>query len=340
MAGWWSSDDLPAVVRVLARNQQLLSELEAGWARLARPARWWLHRRRANTRVGSRRNIAAHYDLGNDFFRQFLDPSMTYSSAVFEAVDQSLEEAQTAKYERLCRRLRIDSTHHVLEIGTGWGGFAIHAARTRGCRVTTTTISQEQHAWARDRIRGEGLGDQVELLLQDYRDLGGTFDRLVSVEMIEAVGHAHLDTYFETCAARLRPDGAMALQAILHLDQDYAASTRNVDFIKKYIFPGGQLPSVGAMLGAMTRKTDMRLTTLEDLTPHYAETLRRWRDRLHESPEGLEALGLDERFLRMWEFYLAYCEGGFDERVIGVSQFVFEKPRSALARIPAPRIAA
>ncbi len=330
MDGGWESPDLTAVIRVLARNESALSSLDGGWALLGEPVRRWIHRRRDNTRSGSRRNIAAHYDLGNDFFSLFLDPSMTYSSAVFEEPSQDLESAQRAKYERLCERLGLREHHHVLEIGTGWGGFALHAAGTRGCRVTTTTISAEQHALAAERIREAGLEGRVELLFQDYRDLEGTYDRVVSIEMIEAVGHAHLDEYFRVCSDRLADGGSMAIQAILHLDQDFEASKRNVDFIKRYIFPGGQLPSVGAMSDAIRRGTDLRLTHLEDLTGHYAETLRRWRRRWERNLEDIRKLGADERFLRMWEFYLAYCEGGFEERVIGLGQLVFEKPLSRL----------
>jgi cyclopropane-fatty-acyl-phospholipid synthase len=333
MEGWWTSQDLPALIRLLARNRSTLEGLNGGLARLASPARRWMHRGRANSRSGSRRNIAAHYDLGNDFFRSFLDRSMTYSSAWFENHSQSLEAAQEAKYERLCSRLCLNSNHRLLEIGTGWGGFAIHAARTRGCRVTTTTISVEQHSLAAERIREAGLSDRVELLLRDYRDLQGDYDRLVSIEMIEAVGYENYEAYFRTCSERLKPDGSMAIQAILHRDQDFDTSLRRVDFIKKYIFPGGQLPSIGALTTAMTESTDLRLTGLEDMTAHYAETLRRWRAQLHRRWTELRDCGHSERFLRMWDFYFAYCEGGFDERYIGVAQLVFEKPGSRLSSI-------
>lgn len=334
MEGWWTSNDPAGVVRLLARNRRRLAGLNRGVARLATAAHRWTHRRRANTRTGSQRNIAAHYDLGNDFFRSFLDPSMTYSSAWFEETSQSLEQAQAHKYERICRRLGLKAENRVLEIGTGWGGFAIHAAKNHGCQVTSATISLEQHRLARERTRRAGLSDRVELLLRDYRDLDGQYDRLVSIEMIEAVGAEHFDAYFKACSERLKPDGSMAIQAILHRDQDFSASLRNVDFIKKYIFPGGQLPSVGSLLGAMSRSSDLRLTNLEDLTPHYVETLQRWRQQLYSSWDKLLRAGMSAEFLRMWEFYFAYCEGGFAERVINVAQMVFEKPDSRLTKIP------
>jgi cyclopropane-fatty-acyl-phospholipid synthase len=280
-----------------------------------------------NTRDGARRNIAAHYDVGNEFFALWLDESMMYSSAIFADASMSLAAAQRHRLEVICEKLALDPSDHVIEIGSGWGGFAIHAARTRGCRVTTTTISREQYALAEQRIHQAGLTDRITLLLEDYRDLSGHYDKLVSLEMIEAVGSDHLDSFFRVCAERLKPDGVMLLQAITVPDQDYASHTRTVDFIKRYIFPGADLVSVLAMNGAAARSSDLRIAHLEDLTPHYAETLRRWRDKLFENLRELRKLGLDDRFLRMWEFYLCYCEGGFEEREIGVVQALFEKPQ-------------
>ena len=274
---------------------------------------------------GSRRNIAAHYDLGNEFFELFLDPTLTYSSGIFETPEATMEEASIAKYERLCQKLRIGPDDHVLEIGTGWGGFALHAAGRYGCRVTTTTISRRQYELASKRVDEAGLADRIEVLLEDYRDLSGSYDKLVSIEMIEAVGHEQLDTFFGVCGERLKPDGVMALQAITVPDKDFEAHARSVDFIKRYIFPGGELVSVGSVNAAASRATDLRLTHLEDLTPHYAETLRRWRTRMFQNLPRMRALGLDDRFLRMWEFYLCYCEGGFEERSIGLVQAVLEK---------------
>jgi cyclopropane-fatty-acyl-phospholipid synthase len=324
-AGWWSSDDLVGVVRVLARNARAFGALERR-AGLARPALRLLHWLRDNHRRGSRRNVAAHYDLGNEFFATFLDPTLTYSSAIFEHPGATLEEAQRAKYERICRKLGLTERHHVLEIGTGWGGFAIHAAKTRGCRVTTTTISRAQLALAKERVAAAGLSDRVVLLDADYRDLTGTYDRLVSIEMIEAVGHRHLPRFFEVCSERLAPDGALALQAILVREQDWERSLRSVDFVKRYVFPGGQLVSLGAIAAALARGTDLHVTHYEDITPHYAETLRRWRERFLAARESHRALGLSEEFLRTWDYYLAYCDGAFRERANAAAQIVMEKP--------------
>jgi cyclopropane-fatty-acyl-phospholipid synthase len=333
MDGYWRSDDLTAAVRILAANRRALQGLDSGLARWALPWLRLLHGLRANTRAGSRVNIAAHYDLGNDFFELFLDPTLTYSSGVFETPTATMEQASTAKYERVCRKLQLTSADHVLEIGTGWGGFALHAARRYGCRMTTATISRRQYDLARRRVAEAGLSGRVEVRFEDYRDLRGRYDKLVSIEMIEAVGHAYLDTFFRACSDRLRPEGVMALQAITVPDWDYTAHKRNVDFIKRYIFPGGELVSVGALNEAAARATDLRMTHLEDITPHYAETLRRWRRRMFENVEKMRGLGLDERFLRMWEFYLCYCEAGFEERQVGVVQAVFEKSGARRASV-------
>jgi cyclopropane-fatty-acyl-phospholipid synthase len=328
MDGLWTCDDLVGLVRLISRNAGTGQRLLGGLARLSHPARRVWHALRRNTRRGSRRNIADHYDLGNDFFALFLDPGLTYSSAIFETEDQSLQDAQTTKYERLCQKLRLGPEDHVLEIGTGWGGFALHAAGRHGCRVTTTTISREQYELAAERVARAGLADRVELLLEDYRELRGRFDRLVSIEMIEAVGHKHLPGFFRVCADRLKSNGAMALQAILARDYHWRQSIRSVDFIKRYIFPGGQLVSLLAITRAIARETDLRISHVEEITPHYAETLRRWRERFHQNERAVAALGLDERFRAMWDYYLAYCEGAFRERVNGVAQLVLEKSSS------------
>jgi cyclopropane-fatty-acyl-phospholipid synthase len=326
MDGYWQSHDLTAVIRILALNQSLLQEWQGGVAGLIRPALALFHKLHSNTRSGSRRNIAAHYDLGNEFFSLFLDPTLTYSSGIFDSKDATMEQASIAKYERVCEKLDLGPEDHVLEIGTGWGGFALHAASTRGCRVTTTTISSEQRASASQRIAEAGLSDRVEVLFEDYRDLTGRYDKLVSLEMIEAVGSDHLDSFFRVCSERLTTQGVMLIQAITVPDQDYEAHTRTVDFIKRYIFPGADLVSVLAMTSSAAWSSDLRMTHLEDLTPHYAETLRRWRDKMFENLREMRKLGLDDHFLRMWEFYFCYCEGGFEEREIGVVQAVFEKP--------------
>jgi cyclopropane-fatty-acyl-phospholipid synthase len=327
MDGHWTADDLTTLVRIVARNQDLFYGLDGGAARLVRIGLRGLHALRRNTRTGSRRNIAAHYDLGNDFFSLFLDPSWTYSCAIFENAEASLEEASIAKYDRACKKLELVADDHVLEIGGGWGGFALHAAERYGCRVTTITLSREQHVLASERVARAGLADRVDVRLEDYREARGTYDKLVSIEMIEAVGHRYFDQFFRICSERLRPSGLMLLQAILTPDQGYAQSVRNVDFIKRYIFPGGQLPSLVAITGSVRRETDLRLIHLEDLTAHYARTLASWRERMLKNLDRIRDLGLPESFLRMWEFYLCYCEGGFAERANSVAQILFEKPR-------------
>jgi cyclopropane-fatty-acyl-phospholipid synthase len=326
MSGFWSADDLTTLVRIIVRNRKVLAEMEGGLAVITKPIHTLRHRLRKNTRVGSLRNISAHYDLGNDFYRLWLDPGMTYSCNIFEREDATLEEAATAKYERICRKLALGSGHHVLEIGTGWGGFAIHAAKHHGCRVTTTTISRQQHEYAGKRIQQEGLADRIQLLFEDYRNLKGTFDALVSIEMIEAVGHHFLDTYFRACSERLKEDGLMALQAIIINDQAFEAQLRAPDFIKRYIFPGSFLPSISAITRSVARATDMRLQDLEDITPNYPITLRAWRERFFQNVEAVRALGYPESFIRLWDYYLCYCEGGFLERYIGDVQMILAKP--------------
>ncbi|MHC4948251.1 MAG: class I SAM-dependent methyltransferase [Planctomycetota bacterium] len=337
LRGWYSCDDLPAVLRLFARNLDVTDGMEGGAARLAGAVARLRHRRRRNTRTGSRRNIEDHYDLGNDLYALFLDESMTYSCAVFERPDATLAEAQSAKLERICRALHLSPGDHVLEIGSGWGSFAIHAARRYGCRVTTTTISPAQHELATARVRAAGLADRVEVRLRDYRDLDGTYDRIVSIEMIEAVGHEFLDAYFGACRRLLRPDGRMALQAILMPDHRYASYRKAADFIQRYVFPGSSLPSPGAITAAVGRATDLRLVHLDDLTPHYAETLRRWRARFIANLDRVRALGYPPRFERLWDYYLSYCEAGFAERTIGVAQLVLAGPGDRRAPIAGPR---
>ncbi len=313
MRGEWQCDSLPDLVRLFLVNRGALDRLEGWAARCQGSLRNLVHAWRRNSHRGSRDNIAAHYDLGNDFFSLFLDESMMYSCALFEQPGYSLAEASEAKNDRICQRLELAAGDHFLEIGGGWGGFALHAAGRYGCRVTTTTISREQHALASRRVREAGLADRVTVLSRDYRDLTGQYDKLVSIEMIEAVGHAYLDRYFAQCGSLLKPEGLMLLQAILIPDQQYEAYRRGVDFIRRYIFPGGCLPSLGAIHGAIRRRTDLQLTSLDDLTPHYARTLELWRARFLENIAEVRGLGYPESFVRMWEFYLAYCEGAFRE---------------------------
>ena len=325
MDGLWETDDLTALVRVLVRNQNVLQGMEGGLARLAAaPIRAW-HALRRNSHVGSRKNISAHYDLDNEFFGLFLDETMTYSCGIFERPESSMREASVAKLDRLCRRLELSPEDHLLEIGTGWGALAIHAAREYGCRVTTTTISKEQYRFAKQRIEEAGLSGRIELLLEDYRNLSGQYDKLVSVEMIEAVGHHYYETFFKQCAGLLKPDGRMILQAITIADQHYERAKNAVDFIQRYIFPGSCIPSVTALNNAAVKSSDLRLHTLEDITPNYVRTLQEWRRKFWSNAEAIKARGFDDRFMRMWEFYLCYCEGGFAERHIGNVHMLFTK---------------
>jgi cyclopropane-fatty-acyl-phospholipid synthase len=326
--GWWETDDLVAVLRFCLENRPVLDAMESGWARLAAPFLRIHHALRANGRSGSRHNIAAHYDLGNDFFESFLDPTMTYSCGVFESEAATLEEASIAKIDRACRKLDLRPSDHLLEIGTGWGALALHAAREYGCRVTTTTISEEQHVLARERVREAGLDDRITVLRRDYRDLEGSFDKLVSIEMIEAVGHEHLATFFRVCSERLRADGLMLLQAITIQEQAWRRQTRSVDFIKRHVFPGSCLLSVASIAEAVCESTDMKPVHLEDIGPHYARTLREWAERFAAGRERVRELGYSDELIRGWHFYLAYCEAGFAERYLGDVQVLIAKPGS------------
>lgn len=333
---WWSCDDLPTLFRIFARNISLADDMESG---LASVAAWFAragHRLRSNTRIGSRRNIHAHYDLGNDFFSLFLDPTMTYSCGIFERKDSSLEDASIAKLDRICRKLDLRPDDYVVEIGSGWGSFALYAAANYGCHITTTTISEEQCALVRRRVREARLADRITVLLQDYRDVQGVYDKLVSIEMIEAVGHEFLDTYFAKCSELLKPDGAMLIQAITMPDHRYERYRRSVDFIQEYVFPGSCVPSQAAMSGSVARASDLRCVHLEDLTPHYATTLRLWRERFLSQLSRVREQGYSEEFIRTWEYYLAYCEGGFRERYTGSVQLLYAKPRCRRAPLLPP----
>ncbi len=329
--GLWDCDHLTDLVRIFVRNRDTLNTLEAGLSKLTAGLHKWVHRKRDNTLRGSRANIAAHYDLGNAFFEQFLDSSMMYSCAIFPRADASLSEAQYAKLDLICSKLHLGPQDHVIEIGTGWGGFAVHAAQCYGARVTTTTISLEQFEYARERIARAGLKDRITLLHDDYRELRGPrfaekFSKLVSIEMIEAIGYRHIDSFFRQCAALLAADGQALLQAITIQDRYYEQMKRSVDFIQRYIFPGGCLPSIYAMLDAARRCTDLQLAHVQDFGAHYAATLARWREQLLINLSNVRALGYSDQFVRMWVYYLCYCEGGFLERLIGVSQLVFNRP--------------
>ncbi|MCP8478403.1 cyclopropane-fatty-acyl-phospholipid synthase family protein [Pseudomonas sp. ZM24] len=324
--GYWSSPDPAAVTRLFVANLAVLDAMEGGLALFARPALRLLHWLNRNSRSGSQRNIRAHYDLGNDLFERLLDPTLMYSSAMFQSPTQSLEQAQLNKLDIICRKLDLQPQDHLLEIGTGWGSLALYAASHYGCRVTTTTLSKEQYACAEYRIRESGLQDRVTLLLEDYRELRGRYDKLVSIEMIEAVGHRYLPEYFRRCASLLKDDGLMLLQAITIRDQRYEQARRSVDFIQRYIFPGGALPSITALLQTATAHTALNLIHLEDFAGDYARTLLHWRDNLRQSRAELLELGYDESFQRLWEFYLCYCQGGFEERAIGVAHLLWAGP--------------
>lgn len=325
--GWWDADDLTALVRVLVANRGRLGAARDDLGRLLHPLLDPLRRLRAPVKADDQRRVRAHYDLGDELFRLMLDPTMSYSCALFERPGMSLEEASVAKLDRICRRLGLRPGLEVLEIGAGWGGFACHAAATYGCRVTTTTISATQEAAVRARVAREGLGELVEVRGEDYRDLAGDgrFDRLVSIEMIEAVDWRRLGAFFSACDRLLRPDGLMALQAITIDDRSYHRAKAGTDFVKAFVFPGSCLPSVEALVHAAA-KVELRVIGLEDIGRHYAETLRRWRANLDERADEVAALRLGERFERLWRLYLSYCEAAFLERHVSDVQMVLAKP--------------
>ncbi|MBS0379428.1 MAG: class I SAM-dependent methyltransferase [Proteobacteria bacterium] len=327
MAGHWECDDLVSLVRILVRNRDLLDGLEGGFARVAGALLRAGHALRRNTLAGSRRNVAAHYDLGNEFFRLFLSQDLMYSSALWEeGPGDTLERASERKLERICQELELGPDDHVIEIGTGWGGFALHAAGRYGCRVTTTTLSREQESLAHERIAQAGLSGKVTVLRQDYRELTGRYDKLVSIEMVEAIGARYLDTYFGQIQALLKPDGLAVLQAITIEDHRYLQALRSVDFIKRHVFPGSFIPSVNALIAAKTAASDLALLRLHDFGLSYARTLATWRERFLARLDEVRAQGFDERFIRLWHYYLAYCEGGFRERSIGVAQLTLARP--------------
>jgi len=332
MDGLWDCDDLVALTRIAALNVGALDRLRRLLAPALIPVQRWARWVARNTPVRSRRRIAAHYDLGNELFELFLDRTMMYSCAVFDPPTASLEEASLAKIDRICAKLDLRADHHVLEIGSGWGGFAVYAAERYGCRVTTITISREQHDYALQRVRAAGLEDRVSVLMSDYRDrsqidLHAPYDRIVSIEMIEAVGWQYFRTFFRRCSQLVADDGAMLLQAIVIDDRAYQVEKAGRSFINTYVFPGGCLPSTEIIARSLARATDFRLLGLEDITAHYATTLEHWRERFLAASERVGELGYDERFRRLWELYLSYCEGGFRERRIRDVQLLLAKPR-------------
>jgi len=326
MTGDWSTPDLTRLMRVMLRNMDILNSMEGGIAKISKPFLKVFHWLNQNTEKGSRRNIAAHYDLGNDFFNLFLDPTMMYSSGIFPSEDATMEQASNYKLKTICDKLELTENDHVVEIGTGWGSFAVYAAKHYGCKVTTTTISEQQYLYAKQQVIQEGLEDKVTLLKEDYRNLDGQYDKLVSIEMIEAVGWKFYNTFFAKCASLLKPNGSMLIQAITIEDQRYESAKRDVDFIQRYIFPGSCIPSIAAMMNATKEATDLRLVQLQDYAQHYSRTLKAWQDAFNEQEEKVDSLGYSEDFKRMWRFYLSYCEAGFAERAIGVSHLLFAKP--------------
>ncbi len=326
MLGYWQADTLTNVVRLMVLNQSVMDALEGGYQWLSKPLLKVFHWLNSNSEAGSQKNIAAHYDLGNALFQLFLDPTMMYSSAIFDEDTHSLQAASERKLQVICDKLQLGPNDHVLEIGTGWGGFAIYAAQHYGCQVTTTTISEQQYQLAQQRIAQAGLQGQITLLKQDYRKLDGQYDKLVSIEMIEAVGHQYYDTYFNKVSQLLKADGVALIQAITIADQRYDSAIRSVDFIQRYIFPGSNIPSNTAMLQSMTRASDLRLVDLQDIGQHYATTLRLWRENFFAQIEAVRALGYSEAFIRMWDFYLSYCEGGFAECALGDVHLLLAKP--------------
>jgi cyclopropane-fatty-acyl-phospholipid synthase len=330
MHGYWDCDDLVSLVRLLLQNRQVLDGMEKGIARVTEPLQKLFHWINRNTHEGARRNISAHYDLGNEFFALWLDETMMYSAAIFENEQTSLFEAQIARLQHICERLQLKPEDHLVEIGTGWGSFAIYAAQNYGCRVTTTTISREQYEKARERVAQAGLEGRITVLFEDFRNLEGQYDKLVSIEMIEAIDHALFDTYFSKCSRLLKADGVMLIQAITIADQRYDEYRKSVDFIQRYIFPGSGLPSSAVMTGSVARMTDMRLLGVEDIGLHYAKTLNLWRKNFFDRIEEVRRQGFSETFIRMWEYYLCYCEGAFLERAISDVQILFAKPESRL----------
>ena len=333
--GWWTCDNLTNLVRIFTRNRDAANQFESGIANLAI---WFMklsHSCRRNNLKESLRNIHAHYDLGNDFFSTFLDDTRMYSCGIFIKPESSLQEASITKIDRICKKLNLSSTDHLLEIGTGWGGFALHAAKNYGCRITSTTISQEQFIFAENLIKKNGLQDQVTIIKKDFRELEGQFDKLVSIEMIEAIGYKLYKTFFQKCSQLLKPEGLIVIQAITIADNLFDESKDFIDFIKQYIFPGSCIPSISALCSATT-SSDIKLFHLEDITPHYARTLKEWRTNFLQNRSRVKDLGFTNAFIRMWLFYLCYCEGGFMERQIGSIQMVFTKPLCRIDPILTP----
>lgn len=328
MLGLWTCNDLSLFVRQMLKNQGSVSNMDSVWSW---PRKAWssvLEKLKPNTVSSAKKKIVAHYDLNNEFFSQFLDASMMYSSAIYQSSESTLEQAAEYKLQHICERLQLQPNDHLIEIGSGWGAMAIYAAKRYGCRVTTTTISDEQYRFAKQRIASEGLSDRILLLNKDYRLLSGQYDKLVSIEMIEAVGHRYYKHFFKKCSELLKDNGVALIQAITTGDHRFHKEKNKTDFIRKYIFPGGCLPSNQIIAETLAKYTDLHSVGYEDITFHYARTLRDWRQRFSDNIDAVKHLGFDDVFIRMWEFYLTYCEGGFDERAIHTGQFLFAKPQA------------
>ena len=323
--GEWDCSSLTDLIRLFARNMAVVEDMDSGLAKVAAPilrSAHWLNR---NTKLGSKKNIEAHYDLGNDFFKLFLDDTMMYSSAIFKDEATPLQDAQKHKLKTICEKLQLTEDDHLLEIGTGWGAMAIYAAEHYGCKVTTTTISNEQYALAEERIKAKGLENKINLVLKDYRDLTGVYDKVVSIEMVEAVGHEYLEEYFEVCSKLTKENGLFLMQVITIPDQRYDSARKEIDFIKRYIFPGSCIPSIEKISKCIRNKTDYRIVDMDEYAWHYALTLNKWHESLMKHEDEVKKM-FSDKFLRMWQFYFSYCEGGFAERVIGMSQMLFAKP--------------
>jgi len=331
--GYWTSDDVVMLMRIILKNRSIMLSLNDGFAKILSPINKLIHRSRQNTLKGSKENILAHYDLSNDFYKLWLDPTMTYSCAYFKDTNTTLEDASIEKLDRMCRKLNLSEKDNILEVGTGWGSFSIHAAKNYGCSITTTTISDAQYEYAKARVLEEGLESKINVINKDYRKLDGQYDKIVSIEMIEAVGYEYISEYFRKLSSLLKPDGLMALQGITYNDQNFDTYKDSVDFIKKYIFPGSCLISISQIIDVIKNKTDLSMIDMEDITRHYAETLNRWRKNFMNVLPEVKEMGYSKAFINMWEFYFLYCEAGFLERNIGDVQMVFAKSGARDVRV-------
>ena len=331
--GYWTSDDVVMLMRIILKNRSIMLSLNDGFAKILSPINKLIHRSRQNTLKGSKENILAHYDLSNDFYKLWLDPTMTYSCAYFMDTNTTLEDASIEKLDRMCRKLNLSEKDNILEVGTGWGSFSIHAAKNYGCSITTTTISDAQYEYAKARVVEEGLESKINVINKDYRKLDGQYDKIVSIEMIEAVGYEYISEYFKKLSSLLKPDGLMALQGITYNDQNFDTYKDSVDFIKKYIFPGSCLISISQIIDVIKNKTDLSMIDMEDITRHYAETLNRWRKNFMNVLPEVKEMGYSKAFIKMWEFYFLYCEAGFLERNIGDVQLVFAKSGARDVRV-------